>query len=72
MLNLKSTLRIEEKLSIHVTFSKDHNINHNIELGIIIKSQDESLNKSRIAKFNDQLYCSKGDESFRSTLRSNL
>ena len=44
----------------------------NIELGIIIKSQDESLNKSRIAKFNDQLYCSKGDESFQSTLWSNL
>ena len=44
----------------------------NIELGIIIKSQDESLNKSRIAKFNDQLYCSKGDQSFQSTLWSNL
>ena len=50
-----------KKLRIHVTFLL--NITTlNIESGIIIKSQDESLNKSRIAKFNAQLYCSKGDE----------
>ena len=51
-----------KKLRIHVTFLL--NITTlNIESGIIIKSQDESLNKSRIAKFHGQLYWSKGDNS---------